>query len=299
MDSLVIEGVSKSFDHLMAVDDLSLKIEEGSLFGLLGPNGAGKTTTIRIILNIILPDKGSISLFGQALTEEAKNRIGYLPEERGLYTKMKVSDMLLFLAAIKGVSSKEARKAMDYWLERLDLIEWKDKKVEDLSKGMQQKLQFIATILHKPDLIVLDEPFFGLDPINANLLKDIILELNKEGKTVILSTHVMEKVEKLCRHICLINKGKKVLDGNLMDIKKKYGKNTVIISYEGKDNFLKDSPIIEKMDRYSNYVELRLGRGADTQQLLEQAMKEARINRFEVVEPSLNEIFIELVEGGR
>ena len=195
MDSVVIQGISKNFDHFMAVDSLSLKIKEASLFGLLGPNGAGKTTTIRMILNIIIPDAGDISLFGQPLNEAAKNRIGYLPEERGLYTKMKISDMLLFLAAIKKMQPKETRKAMEYWLERLGLIEWKDKKVEELSKGMQQKLQFIATILHKPDLIILDEPFFGLDPINANLLKDIILELNKEGSTVILSTHMMEKIE--------------------------------------------------------------------------------------------------------
>ena len=299
MDSVVLEGVSKSFDHLMAVDDLWLKIEQGSLFGLLGPNGAGKTTAIRIILNIILPDKGMISIFGKSLSDEAKNQIGYLPEERGLYSKMKVSDMLLFLAAIKGMKPRKARESMDYWLERLDLIGWKDKKVQELSKGMQQKLQFIATILHKPDLIILDEPFFGLDPINANLLKDIILELNKEGKTIILSTHMMEKVEKLCHHICLINQGKKVLDGSLKEIKKKYGKNSVIISFNGRDDFLKDHPSVEKMNSYSNYVELRLSRGADPQKILAKAMEGAAINRFEVMEPSLNEIFIELVKGGK
>ena len=297
MNSVTIEGISKNFNHLKAVDNLSLNIEEGSLFGLLGPNGAGKTTIIRMILNIILPDIGKIALFGRPLNEEAKNHIGYLPEERGLYSKMKISDMLLFLAAIKGVKPAEARKAMDYWLEQLGLLEWKDKKVQDLSKGMQQKLQFIATIQHSPDLIILDEPFFGLDPINANLLKDIILELNEEGRTIILSTHMMEKVEKLCQNICLINKGREVLNGSLKEIKKKYGKNSVIISFDGKDDFLKNNPEIEKMDRYSTYVEVRLAKGADTQKLLARAMQQAAINRFEVVEPSLTEIFIELVEG--
>jgi len=299
MNSVTIERISKSFNHFKAVDKFSLNIEEGNLFGLLGPNGAGKTTTIRMILNIILPDEGKIALFERPLNEDAKNRIGYLPEERGLYSKMKVSDMLLFLAAIKGVKPGEARKAMDYWLERLGLLEWKAKKVEDLSKGMQQKLQFIATIQHKPDLIILDEPFFGLDPINSNLLKDIILELNNEGRTIILSTHMMEKVEKLCRNICLINKGKEVLNGSLKEIKKKYGKNSVIISFDGKDDFLNNNPEIENMDRYSNYVEVRLTKGADTQELLARAMQQATINRFEAVEPSLNEIFIELVEGGK
>ena len=299
MDSVILEGVTKSFDHLLAVNDLWLKVEQGSLFGLLGPNGAGKTTAIRIILNIILPDKGRISIFGKPLNQEVKDQIGYLPEERGLYSKMKVSDMLLFLAAIKGVKPRKARESMDYWLERLDLIAWRDKKVQELSKGMQQKLQFIATILHKPDLIILDEPFFGLDPINANLLKDIILELNKQGTTVVLSTHMMEKVEKLCHNICLINQGKKVLDGSLKEIKKQYGKNSIIISFEGKDDFLKENALIEKMNSYSNYVELRLRRGSDPQKVLARAMKGAIINRFEVVEPSLNEIFIELVEGGK
>ncbi|MFB0518210.1 MAG: ABC transporter ATP-binding protein, partial [Acidobacteriota bacterium] len=200
MGTVKVEEVTKRFDKLVAVNNLSLEVPQGSMYGLLGPNGAGKTTTIRMILNIIYPDEGDISIFGHHISEEVKDKIGYMPEERGLYTKMKVSELLLFMAEIKAVPKAEAKKRVSYWLERLELADRTDRKVEELSKGMQQKVQFISTVLHDPDLIIFDEPFMGLDPINTDLLKGIIVELKKRGKTIVLSTHVMEEVERLCEH---------------------------------------------------------------------------------------------------
>ncbi|MDH5405762.1 MAG: ATP-binding cassette domain-containing protein, partial [Candidatus Aminicenantes bacterium] len=245
MGTLVVKEATKRFDKLVAVNRLSLEVPQGSMYGLLGPNGAGKTTTIRMIMNIIYPDEGDISIFGQHISEQVKDRIGYLPEERGLYTKMKVSELLLFFAEIKGVPKAEAKKRVGYWLERLELADRTDRKVEELSKGMQQKVQFISTVLHDPDLIIFDEPFMGLDPINTDQLKGIIVELKKRGKTIVLSTHLMEEVERLCEHICLINKGEKVLDGRLSEIKKRYGKNTVVLEFEGDGSFLHHSPLVK------------------------------------------------------
>ena len=296
---LSLQHVTKQFDGIVAVDDLSMEIPEGSMYGLLGPNGAGKTTTIRMIMNIIVPDGGRIELFGEPFQEELKDRIGYLPEERGLYGKMKVTDLLIFLAEIKGVPKREAASRVDAWLRRLDLGEWRDKPVESLSKGMQQKLQFIATVLHDPTLIILDEPFVGLDPVNTNLLKDIMLELKQKGRTIIFSTHRMEQVEKLCDRICLIHEGQKVLEGDLSDIKRRAGRNTVRIEFDGDDAFLDDSRLIQKKDSYGNYVEVHLREGADPQDLLRSALQHAAVTRFEVTEPSLNDIFIEVVGGKR
>jgi len=295
MNVLEVENISKSFGDLKAVDQVSFEIEEGVSFGLLGPNGAGKTTTIRMITNIIIPDSGRISILNNGDFSTTSNYLGYLPEERGLYRKMKVGELLFFLAKLKTMNRNDAKKEIDSWLERLELTEWKKKKVEELSKGMQQKLQFIGTILHKPKLLILDEPFMGLDPINTNLIKDIMLELKEAGTTIIFSTHLMESAEKLCDEIFLINKGKNVLSGRLSEVKRRFGKENVILEFEGDDKFLKTSDQIKKFDYYGNYAEIQLKKDADPQKLLEQAMKGARIMKFEIKEPSLNEIFIETV----
>jgi len=294
MDALRLEDISKRYDGLIAVDRLSLKIEQGRMFGLLGPNGAGKTTTIRMVLDIIRPDHGRI-VFGNSQQQLHASNIGYLPEERGLYRKMKVIDLLIFLAVIKGMEKGAARREAEHWLDRLDLAGRSLKKVEELSKGLQQQIQFIACVIHRPPLLILDEPFTGLDPVNVNRIKDLILELNEAGTTVILSTHQMEQVEKLCQHICLINRGRKVLDGRLSEIKARYGHNTIRLEFDGPKTFLADHPLVEHMDLYGQYVELRLKPSADPQEILRTAMESVRIRRYEIVEPSLNGIFIEKV----
>jgi ABC-2 type transport system ATP-binding protein len=296
MNVVEARGICKTYGKHRAVEPMDLVVPKGSVYGLLGPNGAGKTTTIRMLMDILAPDAGSIQLFGQSMGPEARDRIGYLPEERGLYPKMKVGDVLAFLGAIHGVSRKDSGPRIDQWLERMELGDSKDKKVQELSKGMQQKIQFVGTILHDPDLVVLDEPFSGLDPINVILVKDILLELTRAGKTLIFSTHIMEQAEKLCESICLINKGHKVLDGQLSDIKETFSKNSVILSYEGSGSFL-DHPSVARKDDYGQYVEVALAEGADPQQLLLHAAESARITRFEVVRPTLNDIFIQQVEA--
>lgn len=290
-----MEHVSKKFGAFTAVKDLSLKIPRGAVFGLLGPNGAGKTTSIRMMLDIIIPDEGEIGILGRAMDEAMKSQIGYLPEDRGLYPKMKVGEVLEFLAEIKGVPRSAAPAALDKWLAKFELTEWKDKKVEQLSKGMQQKIQFIATVVHDPELIILDEPFSGLDPVNTKLLKDIMLELRTDGKTIVFSTHRMEQVEMICDDICLINKGEAVLRGRLQDIKKEYGKNTVVLEYEGSIDFLKGNPNVEKIDDYGRAAEIRLQEKADPQEILKILAGRVRIAKFEIQEPSLNTIFIEKV----
>lgn len=296
MSALNVNLVTKTFGSFTAVDSLSLEVPEGSVFGLLGPNGAGKTTTIRMSMGIMLPDSGEITVFGHSLDEKTKEKIGYLPEERGLYKKMKVGDVISFLCEIKGVSRRQAVKNANYWLERLGLKDWVHQSVQDLSRGMQQKLQFISAIVHDPELIVLDEPFTGLDPINTGVLKDVMFELNKErGKTIILSTHLMEQVERMCSNICLINKGKKILDGSLSSVKSRYGRNTVAMEYEGDGEFLKRLPDVDSMNDYGKYVELRLKDGANHQSVLQAAVRRVAVRRFEIVEPSLNHIFIDIV----
>jgi ABC-2 type transport system ATP-binding protein len=234
---------------------------------------------------------------GKHLSSELQPHIGYLPEERGLYKKMKIGDQLLFFANLKGLNSTEASIRVDQWLERLELTDWKNKKPTDLSKGMQQKVQFIASVIHDPDVMILDEPFSGLDPVSVNLLKGVILDLKKRGKTVIFSTHQMEQVEQMCDDICLINHATRVLSGGLKEVKRRYGKNTVILDYEGPDSFLGDD-LIKRHNRFPNYSEILLNEGADAQEVLRRALAAgARVNRFELVEPSLNEIFLESVTG--
>jgi len=295
MYALEIESISKKFDSFYAVKNLSFKIPEGTIYGLLGPNGAGKTTTIRMAMNIIIPDEGTIKVLEQKMDEKMKEKVGYLPEDRGLYPKMKVGELLLFLAGIKGLKGVEARKEIDRWLKRFDLSDWREKKVEELSRGMQQKLQFIVTIVHQPELFILDEPFAGLDPINTKLLKDIMLEMKEMGRTIIFSTHRMEQVEMICDNICLINKAEKVLEGNLGQIKKQYGKNTVLLDYEGDAGFIKNFPEIEKIDDYGKFMEIQLKEQVDPQHLLSKLVGKISINKFEVREPTLNAIFIDKV----
>jgi ABC-2 type transport system ATP-binding protein len=295
MNALEIENISKKFDSFYAVKNLSFQIPEGTVYGLLGPNGAGKTTTIRMVMNIIIPDEGTIKVLDQKMDEEMKERIGYLPEDRGLYPKMKVGELLLFLAGIKGIKGEKAKQEIDFWLERFDLADWREKKVEELSRGMQQKLQFIVTVVHQPELIILDEPFAGLDPVNTKLLKDIMLDMKEKGGTIIFSTHRMEQIEMICDNICLINKAEKVLEGNLSQIKKQYGKNTVLLEYEGEGGFIKNFPEIEKIDDYGKFMEIKLKEKADPQHLLSELVGKIKINKYEIKEPTLNAIFIEKV----
>lgn len=297
MNALEIEGISKKFGDFHAVKKLSLMIPPGTIYGLLGPNGAGKTTTIRMVMNIIIPDEGSIKVLNRRMDEEMKERVGYLPEDRGLYPKMKVGELLVFLAEIKGLRGSDARKEIDFWLERFDLSDWKSKKVEELSRGMQQKLQFIVTVIHEPELIILDEPFSGLDPVNTKLFKDIMLEMKKKDRTIVFSTHRMEQVEMICDNICLINKAERVLEGNLSQIKKQYGKNTVILDYDGEADFIKNFPEIEKIDDYGKFMEIKLKETSSPQDLLPKLVGKISINKYEVKEPTLNAIFIEKVGG--
>jgi ABC-2 type transport system ATP-binding protein len=287
--------VRKTFDHFVAVDDLSLAIPAGSVFGLLGPNGAGKTSSIRMMIGITVPDSGEVRIFGQTFHRKQLTNIGYLPEERGLYKKMKIIDQLVFLAELKGVSPRNARARAGSWCERFELTEWMQKKVEELSRGMQQKVQFIAAMLHDPDLLILDEPFSGLDPANTVVMKDVLLEAKKAGKTILFSTHRMDTVERLCDSICLIDHGKAVLQGDLREVKSRYGRNNVQVEYEGQDGFLNDPELVQSFNNYGKYVEIRLQPGADPQKLLHKAAAACRINKFELMEPSLEEIFIDVV----
>lgn len=299
MHSLALNNVFKSYGDVHAVHDLSLNIEEGKIFGLLGPNGAGKTTTIRMIMEIIMPDKGIIEVFGKPNSRKARDQIGYLPEERGLFKKMKVIDVLAFFAELKEMNASKAHKKADEYLERFELLEWRDKKVEELSRGMQQKVQFIATILHEPKLIILDEPFTGLDPVNTNMVKNMMLDLKKQGTTIIFSTHLMEQVEKLCESICLIDHGQNVLSGSLADIKKQFGKNRIRMSYDGTADFLNETGLVKEYDDFGQYVEVLLADNVSSTKLLQKALDQVTIKSFEEAEPSLNEIFIKVVNSRR
>ena len=295
---LEIRGVTKQYDGVTAVDDLSLSIGPGGIYGLLGPNGAGKTTMIRMIMGIINPDEGRIEVFGKPFSERSKERIGYLPEERGLYRKMKVLDHIVFLGEIKGVPVKTASERATAWMKRLELSGWEDKTVEALSKGMQQKIQFISTIIHDPELVILDEPFSGLDPINTQLLKDIVMEMKQEGRTIVLSTHLMDQVEKLCGHICLINKGRAVLEGDLSGIKMRFSRNTLTIRYQGDKAELEKHPGIESVNDFGQELSVALKEGVDTNDVLRYAVERGRVDRFEIGEMSLHDIFIQQVKEG-
>jgi ABC-2 type transport system ATP-binding protein len=294
--TLRVEHVSKRFGDFTAVEDLSFEVRAGRVFGFLGPNGAGKTTTIRMIVGITAPDEGRVELFGSTISNELQNRIGYLPEERGLYKKMKILDQLRYFAALKGVAQAEADKRIDFWLARMNLSEWKKKKTTDLSKGMQQKVQFISAVLHDPDLLILDEPFSGLDPVNVEFMIDVIAELKTRDKTIIFSTHLMETAERLCNDILLINKARKVIAGTLREVKESYGKNLIALRAAGGDAVLQDKSLVVKVTEHADEKEVELAAGADSQALLKRLIENgAVITRFEEVEPSLNDIFIEKV----
>jgi len=290
MNNVEVSHISKSFDGQAVVSDLSFDIRAGEVFGLLGPNGAGKTTVIRMLLDIIRPDSGRIMVLNRSL-REVKDSIGYLPEERGLYRKLTVMDTLMYFGSLKNNQSEERTLAL---LEKMGLLSYRDKKISELSKGMQQKIQIIAAIIHDPDLIILDEPFTGLDPVNMKLVQDLILELKSEGKTILISTHMMDKVERMCDRIFMIHRGNGVLHGSIGEIKSRYGKNTIFLEFDGE---LKRMPGVKKVNNAGNYAELILESGVDAQAVLKSIVDEVRVNKFEISAPSLNEIFIEVVEG--
>jgi ABC-2 type transport system ATP-binding protein len=301
-----IRNVVKRFAGHTAVRDLSLVVPRGTVYGLLGPNGAGKTTTIRMILNVIAPDSGTITILGQDSTSDSiLDRVGYLPEERGLYRKMKVRSILRFLAELKGMSRRKADPLIDEWLERLSLKtpdkDWGAAKVDELSRGMQQKVQFIAALLHDPELVILDEPFSGLDPVNSQALKDTIVELRRCGKTVIFSTHLMDNAERMCDAVCIIANGDKVLDGTLADVKAENAGRTVAVALDGApsseiDRIFADKSLVERVDDSNRFFEVELQPGADAQQLLRAIVGSgARVKRFELVQPSLHQIFLQRV----
>ena len=296
MPVVELAGVTKSYEGKVAVRDLSLSIDAGQMFGLLGPNGAGKTSSIRMMMGITMPDSGRISLFEQPFARLNLDRVGYLPEERGLYKKMKVIDQLVFFGQLHGIAQEDSRKRAVDWAARMEISGALDMKTQELSKGMQQKIQFIATLLHDPGLVVMDEPFTGLDPVNTTLLQDALLELKSRGKAILFSTHRMDQVEKLCDSICLIDNGVAVLSGKMRDIKSRYERNRVIVEFEGSADFLSSEEIAEA-NNYSGHAEIKLKPHGDAQKLLHQAASAARIYRFELVEPSLEEIFIQTVGG--
>jgi len=291
-----LEGIRKQYGAKVAVDDFDLSVPRSTICGLLGPNGAGKTTTIRIMLDIIGADHGSVQLLGQRPTPEARDRIGYLPEERGLYPKMKVLELLEFLGELKGTPRRVGRERACRWLERLELAEWGDKKVQDLSRGMQQKVQFIGTVLHEPELLILDEPFAGLDPLNVDLLKEIVVEQKHRGATVMFSTHNMEQAERLCERVVMIKDARKVLDGPLAEIKREAwlaGQRRVLLAMEGGDGLLGDRSLVAAVEDRGVCLAVSLQEGVEPQQLLEAAVAAgAVVRQFQVSEPSLHEIFV-------
>lgn len=300
MDLLYTEGISKSYGDFWALKNINIHVPQKSIFGLLGPNGAGKTTLIRIITQIIFADEGEIYFESKKIKPDDIGLIGYLPEERGLYRKMKVGEHLVYLARLKGLSQSDAREKIKYWLKKFDVISWWGKKIEDLSKGMQQKIQFISTIMHEPRLIILDEPFSGFDPINANLIKDEILELKKKGSTIIFSTHRMESVEELCDYIALINKARVILDGSKKEIKQKYKSDTYVI--EHRDDFFDLNPkftVLQKNsigdDLYKTVIQINNGESSND--LLSELIQKVHIHSFMEQIPSMNEIFISQVNA--
>jgi len=297
VNAVELSGITKTFGTHTAVDDLDLVVPGGSVYGFIGPNGSGKTTTLRMIMNILYPDRGDIRIFGEVLHSSWMERIGYMPEERGLYKRMKVADHLRFLAGLKGMNN--ARSEVQAWLARFDLANWGDKKIETLSKGMAQKVQFIATVVSRPALVILDEPFTGLDPVNTDALREAILELQHGGTTVIFSTHDMNMAERMCDFIFMIFRGRKVLDGTLSAIQDRYGNDTVRIRTEDGVAALADLPGVQKINDFGQVQELRLASGADAQEVLRTVIGRTRIRSFEVVRPSLHDIFVRIAGADR
>ncbi|MBC8358165.1 MAG: ATP-binding cassette domain-containing protein [Candidatus Aminicenantes bacterium] len=292
MNVVEIENITKTFGALKAVDDLSLNVPQGSIYGFIGPNGSGKTTTLRMIMNIIYPDSGKIRIFDKEMRGTASERIGYLPEERGMYKKMKVRELLRFYGELK--SGRKVNKEVDYWLDKLDLSDWADKKIETLSKGMGQKVQFISTVVSQPELIILDEPFTGLDPVNVETIKNAVLELRTQGATVIFSTHDMNVAENMCDFIFMIFKGKKVLDGTLVSIQDKYGSDTLRVRTEGGISTLKNLDGVEKIADFGQLQELRIAPDNDHQKILSEIMSRTRVYSFELAKPTLYDIFLRI-----
>ena len=296
--SLLIEHLNKNFGQVQAIKDLSMGVPEGALFGFLGPNGAGKTTTMRLILDLLRPDSGQITWKGTPVRAVARRSFGYLPEERGLYPKMEVQSQLLFLARLAGLSKQDALAALEEWLERFQITENRQKKVEDLSKGNQQKVQFLAAVLHNPTILIMDEPFSGLDPVNATVLKEAFLELHRRGKTIIFSTHQLEQVEELCEDMVLINKGQVVVQGHVQEIKRQHGRHVARLTLDNDPEapWLEQLPGVQVTKRRQDYLELRLQADLPPNLIVEAALEHGGIiSRFEMVEPSLTDIFIELV----
>ncbi len=294
---VTVDTISKSFGALEAVKGISFTAEPGGIFGLIGPNGAGKSTTIRMIMNIIAPDSGTIFFDGRPMREKDKERIGYLPEERGLYKKVKVNDMLLYLGELKGGERSRLQRNINEWLNRFGLLDRQYKPVSELSRGMSQKVQFIAAVAHEPDILFFDEPFAGLDPVSSDLLRDSIIDLSKEGRTVLFSTHIMEQAEKLCNKIFLINKGERVVYGSLNEIKEAHGSRTVTVEYDGDGEFIRRLPVVASAASYPRYAELELTEDGDPAELLRALVDRVSIKRFEVKAPSLHSIFVSLVGG--
>jgi ABC-2 type transport system ATP-binding protein len=292
MIAVQIDHVTKTFGRHTAVDDLSLEVPTGSVYGFIGPNGSGKTTTLRMIMRILHPDRGHIRVLGEEQFGAANDRVGYLPEERGLYKTMKVRDLLRFYAELKGF--RDSRADIRSWLERMDLADWANKKVDTLSKGMAQKVQFIATVIARPELILLDEPFTGLDPVNTDVLREAILDLNRQGTTVIFSTHDMSVAEKMCDFIFMIYKGRKVLDGTLESIQATYGRDTVRVALEGNGQDLSSLPGVVKVTDFGQFQEIRFRPGTDTQQLLANLMSRGAVRHFELAHPTLHDIFVRI-----
>ncbi len=295
MHGLAVEDLHVSFGAVHALTGMNVHVSPGQLVGFLGPNGAGKTSTMRAILGLVAVGTGRVEWHGRTVDDTVRRTIGYMPEERGLYQKMIVEELLVFMAELKGVRPAESRKRMLPWLEKLGLGGWHKKKANELSKGMQQKVQFIQTLLHDPDILILDEPMSGLDPVGTNVMRDAMIELSRAGKTLIVSSHQMATVEQMCDRVVLINKGEKVLDGRVADIKASYGKNTINLAFEGDGSFLKAVPGVAGVNDHGRYAELKLGPGADPQSILRAVSEKLRITKFEVVEPSLHDIFIERV----
>jgi ABC-2 type transport system ATP-binding protein len=298
-DAIQLEGVTKVFGRKVAVRDLTLRVPRGALYGFIGPNGAGKTTSIRMIMSILLPDSGSVTVLGHKSALEAKDRTGYLPEERGLYRKMQVGAFLRFMGGLKGLTGSNLQRRIDLWLDRVDLADVQHKKCEELSKGMQQKLQFVVAVLHEPELLILDEPFSGLDPINAELLREIILELKEDDRTILFASHRMEQVEQLCDDICLISEGQILVNGPLREIKRSFGRDAIVLEFEGDDAFLDEMEaegLVHVTQRSRQRAELRLLDGTPARRVLETALAHVDdVYRFQRTEPPLNEIFIRVV----
>ncbi len=294
---LQVNELRKTYTTTVALDGVTFDVKPGEIFGLLGPNGAGKTTTIRISLGIIEPDSGTVRYNGNELTPDMKNMLAYLPEERGLYRKSKVIDVLVYFGSLRGIQPGEAKKRADIWLKKFELSDYGNRKVDELSKGMQQKVQFISCLLHKPELLILDEPFSGLDPVNQIIMKDMMQELKQAGKTIIFSTHQMDQAERLCDRICLINRGKVVLYGELSEIKKNYGSKAIHLEFDGESSGLRQLSDMAAMDLYENYAEIKMKDGAASQAFLRKAIDLVTVTKFSMQEASLNSIFIEAVGG--